>query len=93
MVYLGSLISPNPHQHIQHVEIVTFKESTLKAPLPQSLPSASVNEITVEPHNLWLKQLHEYMKWNVIPLKFSMSEKCMFKKNASSYTIYRRCGL
>lgn len=55
MVSLGSLIPPNPHRCIQHVEIVILKEFVLKSPLPQGLPLASVNEITMEHHDLWYK--------------------------------------
>jgi len=55
MVSLGSLIPPNPHRHIQHVEIVILKESTLKSPLPQGLSSISINEITIEQRDLWYR--------------------------------------
>ena len=34
MASLGSLIPLNPHRHIQHVEVVTMKESIIKSPLP-----------------------------------------------------------
>lgn len=48
MAYLGSLIPPKPHQHIQHVEILTLKESYVNSSLPFPLIEASIDEISVE---------------------------------------------
>jgi len=55
MVSVGSLIPPNPHRHIQHVNIVILKESTLKTPFPQDLSFALINEIIIEHQNIWYK--------------------------------------
>lgn len=79
MASLGSLIPQNPHHQVQHVEIVTMKESILKSPLPQSLPSASISEITVEPRNQWYKDLHEYLKWGATAPGLPPIEKHTFK--------------
>lgn len=79
MVSLGSLITPNPHQHIQHVEIMILKEPILKIPLPQGLQSTSINDIIHKPHNLLYKQLHEYLKWNATNPSLIASDKCTFK--------------
>lgn len=45
MASLGSLIPPNPHQHIQYVEFVTIKDSSLNSPLSSPLSKASIDEI------------------------------------------------
>ena len=87
MTSLGSLIPPNPHRYIQHVKIITLKESVLKFPLPQSLSPASINEIIVKLCNQWYKDLHEYLKQNIIPPSLSPIEKCIFKQKATRYAI------
>lgn len=87
MTSLCLFILTNSHRHIQYVEIVTLKESTLNSALPQGLSSISVNEIIVKPHDLWYKQLHEYLKWNETPPYLSTSEKWTFKQKDSCYTI------
>lgn len=93
MVSLGSLIPPNLHQHIQHVEIMTLKESTLNAPLPQSLSLASINEIIIEPCDLWYKKLHEYLKWNALPPNLSFGKKMDIKVKGLPLCYFRRSHL
>lgn len=87
MVSLGYPIPPNPHIHIQQVEIVTLKEYILQSSLPQDLPSAFVSEITIEHCDLWYKKLLEYLKWNSMPPNLSSNEKLTFKHKASRYAI------
>lgn len=64
---------------------MTLIESSLKLFSPSSLAEASVSEISIESHDLWYKQLHEYLKWNAFPTDMAPIEKHAFKHQATHY--------
>lgn len=87
MPCLGSLISTNPHWYIWQMEIVTLNESYLKMSPSLPLVEASINKILIKFWDLWYKQLHEYLKWNVFPIDMDPIEKCVFKHRTTHHVV------